>query len=124
VKIVTSDSIVYDTLSNGKIIARNLPGEIIDITITTTAKTIKLTNDTPTAGLILISGSIRMMIKLSITVSAMAVGRNILNNFALVDVDQIFLTIKVFLSDVAIKANETNKKDKTVKTAGGIKSPK
>ena len=28
VKIVTVDSIVYDTLSNGKVIARNLPGEI------------------------------------------------------------------------------------------------
>jgi len=27
VKVVTADSIVYDTLSNGKIVARNLPGE-------------------------------------------------------------------------------------------------
>ena len=33
VKIVTSDSIVYDTLSNGKIIARNLPGEILQVPI-------------------------------------------------------------------------------------------
>ena len=31
VKIVTADSIVYDTLSNGKIIARNLPGEILQV---------------------------------------------------------------------------------------------
>ncbi len=33
VKIVTSDSIVYDTLSNGKIIARNLPGEILQVPV-------------------------------------------------------------------------------------------
>ena len=33
VKIVTADSIVYDTLSNGKIIARNLPGEIYQIPV-------------------------------------------------------------------------------------------
>ncbi len=33
VKIVTMDSIVYDTLSNGKIIARNLPGEILQVPI-------------------------------------------------------------------------------------------
>ena len=33
VKIVTADSIVYDTLSNGKIIARNLPGEILQVPI-------------------------------------------------------------------------------------------
>ncbi|HBR55068.1 MAG TPA: gliding motility lipoprotein GldJ [Flavobacteriaceae bacterium] len=33
VKIVTADSIVYDTLSNGKIIARNFPGEIAQIPI-------------------------------------------------------------------------------------------
>ena len=33
VKIVTLDSIVYDTLSNGKIVARNLPGEILQIPI-------------------------------------------------------------------------------------------
>jgi len=33
VKIVTADSIVYDTLSNGKIIARNLPGEIYQVPI-------------------------------------------------------------------------------------------
>ncbi|QRM89461.1 gliding motility lipoprotein GldJ [Lacinutrix sp. WUR7] len=31
VKIVTSDEIVYDTLSNGKIVARNLPGEIAQV---------------------------------------------------------------------------------------------
>ncbi|MFD2543693.1 gliding motility lipoprotein GldJ [Lacinutrix gracilariae] len=31
VKIVTSDDIVYDTLSNGKVIARNLPGEIAQV---------------------------------------------------------------------------------------------
>ncbi len=33
VKIVTVDSIVYDTLANGKIIARNLPGEIATIPV-------------------------------------------------------------------------------------------
>jgi len=33
VRIVTADSIVYDTLSNGKIIARNLPGEILQVPI-------------------------------------------------------------------------------------------
>jgi len=31
VKIVTSDEIVYDTLSNGKVVARNLPGEIAQV---------------------------------------------------------------------------------------------
>lgn len=34
VKIVTSADIVYDTLSNGKIVARNLPGEILQVPIT------------------------------------------------------------------------------------------
>lgn len=33
VKIVTSDAIVYDTLSNGKIVARNLPGEILQVPV-------------------------------------------------------------------------------------------
>jgi gliding motility-associated lipoprotein GldJ len=33
VKIVTADSIVFDTLSNGKIIARNLPGEILQVPV-------------------------------------------------------------------------------------------
>lgn len=33
VKIVTSDDIVYDTLSNGKVIARNLPGEILQVPV-------------------------------------------------------------------------------------------
>ncbi len=33
VKLVTSDSIVYDTLSNGRIVARNLPGEILQVPI-------------------------------------------------------------------------------------------
>lgn len=33
VKIVTADSIVFDTLSNGKIVARNLPGEILQIPV-------------------------------------------------------------------------------------------
>lgn len=33
VRIVTADSIVYDTLSNGKIIARNLPGEILQVPV-------------------------------------------------------------------------------------------
>jgi gliding motility-associated lipoprotein GldJ len=33
VKIVTADSIVYDTLSNGKIIARDLPGEIVQVPV-------------------------------------------------------------------------------------------
>src|SRR5690554_1984433 len=33
VKVVTADSIVYDTLSNGKIIARNLPGEILKVPV-------------------------------------------------------------------------------------------
>ena len=33
VKIVSVDSIVYDTLSNGKIVARNLPGEIASVPV-------------------------------------------------------------------------------------------
>ncbi|MBP0903486.1 gliding motility lipoprotein GldJ [Mariniflexile gromovii] len=33
VKVVTVDDIVYDTLSNGKIVARNLPGEILQVPI-------------------------------------------------------------------------------------------
>jgi len=33
VRIVTADSIVFDTLSNGKIIARNLPGEILQVPV-------------------------------------------------------------------------------------------
>ncbi len=33
VKVITMDSIVYDTLSNGRIIARNLPGEILQVPI-------------------------------------------------------------------------------------------
>jgi gliding motility-associated lipoprotein GldJ len=33
IKVVTADSIVYDTLSNGKIIARNLPGEILQVPV-------------------------------------------------------------------------------------------
>jgi gliding motility-associated lipoprotein GldJ len=33
VKVVSPDSIVYDTLSNGKIIARNLPGEILQVPV-------------------------------------------------------------------------------------------
>lgn len=33
VKIVTADSIVYDTLSNGRIVARNLPGEILQVPV-------------------------------------------------------------------------------------------
>lgn len=33
VKIVTTDSIVFDTLSNGKLIARNLPGEILQVPV-------------------------------------------------------------------------------------------
>src|SRR5690606_17768080 len=33
VKVVTSSEIVYDTLSNGKIVARNLPGEILQVAI-------------------------------------------------------------------------------------------
>ena len=33
VKIVTADSIVYDTLNNGKIVAVNLPGEIYQIPV-------------------------------------------------------------------------------------------
>lgn len=33
VKVVTPDAIVYDTLSNGKIIARNLPGEILQVPV-------------------------------------------------------------------------------------------
>ena len=33
VKIVTADAIVYDTLPNGKIIARNLPGEILQVPV-------------------------------------------------------------------------------------------
>ncbi|GAA4805436.1 gliding motility lipoprotein GldJ [Litoribaculum gwangyangense] len=33
VKVVTPDDIVYDTLSNGKVIARNLPGEILQVPV-------------------------------------------------------------------------------------------
>lgn len=33
VKIVTTDNIVYDTLSNGKVVARNLPGEIVQVAV-------------------------------------------------------------------------------------------
>ena len=33
VSIVTSDEIVYDTLSNGKVVARNLPGEILQVPV-------------------------------------------------------------------------------------------
>ena len=33
VKIVTADSIIYDTLSTGKLIARNLPGEIYQVPV-------------------------------------------------------------------------------------------
>ncbi|PIQ17657.1 MAG: gliding motility lipoprotein GldJ [Flavobacteriaceae bacterium CG_4_8_14_3_um_filter_34_10] len=33
VQIVTSEDIVYDTLSNGKIVARNLPGEILQVPV-------------------------------------------------------------------------------------------
>lgn len=33
VKIVTSDDIVYDTLSTGKLVARNLPGEILQVPV-------------------------------------------------------------------------------------------
>nr|WP_026450301.1 gliding motility lipoprotein GldJ [Aequorivita capsosiphonis] len=34
VKIVTKDSIIFDTLSNGKIVARNLPGDLVRVPIT------------------------------------------------------------------------------------------
>ena len=33
VNIVTTDNIVYDTLSNGKVVARNLPGEIVQVAV-------------------------------------------------------------------------------------------
>ena len=33
VKVVTADSIVFDTLSNGQIVARNLPGEILQVPV-------------------------------------------------------------------------------------------
>ncbi|WP_416440062.1 gliding motility lipoprotein GldJ [Leeuwenhoekiella sp. A16] len=33
VKVVTTDDIVYDTLENGKIVARNLPGEILQVPV-------------------------------------------------------------------------------------------
>ena len=33
VKVVTADDIIYDTLSNGKVIARNLPGEILQVPV-------------------------------------------------------------------------------------------
>ena len=33
VKVVTSDEIVFDTLSNGKLVARNLPGEILQVPV-------------------------------------------------------------------------------------------
>ncbi len=33
VKVVTPDDIVYDTLSNGQVVARNLPGEILQVAV-------------------------------------------------------------------------------------------
>ena len=33
VKVVTPETIVYDTLSNGKVVARNLPGEILQVPV-------------------------------------------------------------------------------------------
>merc|ERR1711974_497328 len=33
VKVVTPDEIVFDTLSNGQVVARNLPGEILQVPI-------------------------------------------------------------------------------------------
>ncbi|MCB0447578.1 MAG: gliding motility lipoprotein GldJ, partial [Gelidibacter sp.] len=33
VKVVTPEDVVYDTLSNGKIMARNLPGEILQVPV-------------------------------------------------------------------------------------------
>ncbi len=33
IELVTTESIVYDTLSNGKIVARNLPGEILQVPV-------------------------------------------------------------------------------------------
>ncbi|TXD70031.1 gliding motility lipoprotein GldJ [Aequorivita lipolytica] len=33
VKVVTMDSIIFDTLSNGKVVARNLPGEILQVPV-------------------------------------------------------------------------------------------
>ena len=33
VRLITSDSIVYDTLSNGKVVARGLPGQILKIPV-------------------------------------------------------------------------------------------
>jgi len=33
VKVITSSDIVYDTLSNGKVVARNLPGEILQVPV-------------------------------------------------------------------------------------------
>jgi len=33
VKIITTADVVYDTLSNGKIVARNLPGEIVQVAV-------------------------------------------------------------------------------------------
>ncbi|WP_174545276.1 gliding motility lipoprotein GldJ [Formosa haliotis] len=33
VKIVTTDNIVYDTLSNGRVVARNLPGDILQVPV-------------------------------------------------------------------------------------------
>ena len=33
VKLVTTDSVIFDTLSNGKVIARNLPGEVLKVDV-------------------------------------------------------------------------------------------
>ncbi|NNK83443.1 MAG: gliding motility lipoprotein GldJ [Flavobacteriaceae bacterium] len=33
VKIVTTDSVIFDTLSNGKVVARNLPGEVLKVSV-------------------------------------------------------------------------------------------
>src|SRR5690606_41391568 len=33
VKVITSDNIIYDTLSTGKLVARGLPGQIVQVPI-------------------------------------------------------------------------------------------
>lgn len=33
IKVITADSIVYDTLSNGKVVARHLPGEVLQVPV-------------------------------------------------------------------------------------------
>jgi len=41
VKVLTADEVIYDTLSNGKIIARNIPGELAQVNVGVTRNLFK-----------------------------------------------------------------------------------